>query len=82
MIGDYSSYDHQISSKAMSKLGGDTAVFKVIANSLDNALAIYDNCYAKIFEDFRVSRNKANRVNIDDYIGKEVVLSDLKKFKA
>ena len=82
VIGDYSSYDRRITWDAMSKLGSDIAIFEVIASTLDNALAIYDKSYAKIFEGFRVSRSKRNGINIDDYIGKEAVLNDLNKFKA
>ena len=82
VIGDYSSYDRKITWDAMNKLGSDIAIFEAIASSLNNALAIYDESYTKIFEGFRVSRSKRNGINIDDYIGKEATLNDLNKFKA
>lgn len=82
VISDYSSYDRKITWDAMSKLESDIAIFEEKVSSLDKALVIYDERYPDIFEGFRVSRSKRNGINIDEYIGKEVMLNELQKFKA
>ncbi len=82
VIGDYSSYARKITWDAMSKLGSDIAIFEAIASSLDKAITIYDERYTKIFEGYRVSRSKRGGINIDEYIGSEVEISELGKFKA
>ena len=50
--------------------------------SLEDAITLYENEYEKIFQDFRVSRSKRGGINIDEFIGKEVNIDDLQKFKA
>ena len=81
VIGDYSNYDRRIKWDAIDKLGGEK-VFEIIAASLKNAIDLYSQDYKKIFQDFRVSRSKGNRINIDEYIGKELKIEDLKKYRA
>lgn len=82
VIGDYSNYEESITYSAMSSLGSDVAIFEAIAESLKEALKIYTEEYENIFQDFRVSRNKGGGINIDEYIGAEVEITDLQKFKA
>jgi hypothetical protein len=82
VIGDYSNYDERITYSAMSSLGSDVAIFEAIAESLKDALKMYKEKYQEIFRDFRVSRSARGGINIDEYIGAEVGLADLQKFKA
>tara|TARA_R110002124_G_C8951432_1_gene513350 strand:+ start:1086 stop:1553 length:468 start_codon:yes stop_codon:yes gene_type:complete len=82
VIGDYSNYEERITYSAMSSLGSDVAIFEAIAESLKGALKTYTVKYKEIFQDFRVSRSKRGGINIDKYIGAEVGLADLQKFKA
>ena len=82
VIGDYSNYDEKITYSAMSTLGSDIAIFEAIALSLKDALKTYNEKYQEIYQDFRVSRSNRGGINIDEYIGAEVKLSDLQKFRA
>jgi len=82
VIGDYSNYDERITYSAMSTLGSDIAIFEAIASSLKGALNAYNEKYSEFYQDFRVSRSKRGGINIDEYIGEEVELSELQKYKA
>ncbi|MEP5764753.1 MAG: hypothetical protein ABJ308_09165 [Halieaceae bacterium] len=81
VIGDYSHYESTITPSAMSTLGSDETIFSAISSSLESALDIYRDNYAKIYEDFRVTRSMRGGINIDEYIGPEVAISELEKFK-
>lgn len=82
VIGDYSNYEGTITHSAMATLGSDVAIFETVALSLKDALQTYNEKYVEIYHDFRVSRSKRGGINIDDYIGSEVELFELQKFKA
>ena len=82
VIGDYSNYDERITYSAMSTLGSDIAIFEAIASSLKGALNTYNEKYSEFYQDFRLSRSKSGGINIDEYIGEEVELSELQKYKA
>ena len=82
VIGDYSNYDERITYSAMLTLGSDIAIFEAIASSLKDALNVYNEKYSEFYQDFRVSRSKRSGINIDEYIGEEVELSELQKYKA
>ncbi|MCP4020562.1 MAG: hypothetical protein GY729_01860 [Desulfobacteraceae bacterium] len=82
VIGDYSNYEDQITPNAIDKIGSDTKVLNLIANSLGDATSQYEEEYEKIFQDFRVSRSRRGGINIDEYIGEEVTIKDLKRFEA
>jgi hypothetical protein len=66
----------------MSTLGSDIAIFEAIASSLKGALNTYNEKYSEFYQDFRLSRSKSGGINIDEYIGEEVELSELQKYKA
>ena len=81
VIGDYSNYKKEITWNAIDKMGSEK-VLQIIAGSLDDAIALYSKDYKSIYQDFRISRAKANRINIDDYIGKEAYIEELQKYRA
>jgi len=82
VIGDYSNYESQITPSAIDKIGCETKVLELIACSLEEAIGLYEEEYKKILQDFRVSRSRRGGINIDEYIGKEVNIDDLQKFRA
>ena len=82
VIGDYSNYESQITTNAIDKIGSETKVLEMIAATLKNAINIYENEYEKIYQDFRISRSRRGGINIDEYIGKELKMDDLKKYKS
>jgi len=82
VIGDYSNYESQITPSAIGQIGSDQKVFKIIVQSLKNAIIKYENNYDEIFQNFRISRSQRSGINIDQYIGKEVSINDLKDFFA
>jgi len=82
VIGDYSSYERRITTSAMDCLENENEVFTIIASTLKNALQTYNEKYDDIYENYRVSRGRRSGINIDEYIGNEVKLSELHKFKA
>lgn len=82
VIGDYSNYENQITPNAIDKIGSDTKVLNLISSSLSDAISQHEAEYEKVFQDFRVSRSRRGGINIDEYIGEEVTIKDLKRFEA
>lgn len=81
VIGDYSHYESQITPNAIDTIGSESAALRIVADSLSNAVLQYEEKYDEIFQAFRVSRSQGGGINIDEYIGKEVSMEDLKKFQ-
>lgn len=51
VIGDYSNYESQITPNAIDKIGDDKKVLKLIADSIEDAIRLYENEYEKVFQD-------------------------------
>ena len=81
VIGDYSCYDSRISPDAIDRIGDESKVLTIVASSLEEAISIYENEYDRIFENFRITRSKRSGININEYIGNEVTLGDLKSYE-
>jgi hypothetical protein len=80
IIGDYSHWNRTVTWNSIRKHSDCSQVFHEIGNSLPDALARFEAEYADVFAKFIESRD--SRVPIADYVGKEVHVSDLKKFLA
>jgi hypothetical protein len=78
VIGDYSYYDSYVNCDSIQSESDIEKVISRNANSLPKAIEIYKSEYDKIYNEYKSARSK----NIEEYIGSEVSINELEKFKS
>ncbi len=82
VIGDYSCYDKTVQWNSIRQNDDIEKIISKISLSLLSAITLYETDYARIFQNFRVSRGGRSGINIDEFIGNEVDEKSLKPYIA
>lgn len=80
VIGDFSYWDQSVTWDSIRAESDFDVVFGRVQVALPDAVARLEEEYGRLLADFRRSRDQ--RVNIDDYVGEEVTVDALEKYRA
>ncbi len=80
VIGDYSHWDSVVTWDSIRSDADFEVVYGRIRDSLPNATSRLEAEFPSLLSEFRKTRNQ--RIQIDDYIGQEVTIDSLKRFRA